>query len=75
MKKNEHYFPTVEYTKDPSEPNGWKVKTWAEEGGVEDVSGGMMDEAGAAGVGEDGGDALMQKGEHPTEAQHQMSAA
>ena len=75
MKKNEHYFPTVEYTKDPNEPNGWKVKTWAEEGGVEDVSGGMMDEAGAGGGGEDGGDALTQKGEHPTEAQHHMSAA
>ena len=24
MKKNEHYFPTIEYLKDPSEPLGWK---------------------------------------------------
>jgi S1-C subfamily serine protease len=24
MKKNEHYFPTIEYVKDPSEPLGWK---------------------------------------------------
>ena len=38
MKKNEHYFPTVEYTKDPSEAIGWKVRSWGEEGGV-DVEG------------------------------------
>ncbi|EMD94875.1 hypothetical protein COCC4DRAFT_176377 [Bipolaris maydis ATCC 48331] len=24
MKKNEHYFPTIEHIKDPSEPLGWK---------------------------------------------------
>ncbi len=24
MKKNEHYFPTMEYVKDTSEPLGWK---------------------------------------------------
>lgn len=24
MKKNEHYFPTIELRKDPSSPLGWK---------------------------------------------------
>jgi hypothetical protein len=24
MKKNEHYFPTIEYVKDSGEPLGWK---------------------------------------------------
>ena len=48
MKKNEHYFPTVEYVKDSSEPNGWKVRSWGEDGGVR-VSGGVMDEGTAAG--------------------------
>ena len=24
MKKNEHYFPTIEYIKDASQPLGWK---------------------------------------------------
>jgi hypothetical protein len=24
MKKNEHYFPTIEYLKDAEEPLGWK---------------------------------------------------
>jgi len=24
MKKNEHYFPTIEYIKDPTEELGWK---------------------------------------------------
>jgi pro-apoptotic serine protease NMA111 len=24
MKKNEHYFPTIEYVKDAEEPLGWK---------------------------------------------------
>ncbi|KAK1506822.1 PDZ domain-containing protein [Colletotrichum tamarilloi] len=31
MKKNEHYFPTTEWTKDPSESCGWRRKTY--EGG------------------------------------------
>lgn len=31
MKKNEHYFPTVEWIKDPSHPVGWKRVTY--EGG------------------------------------------
>ena len=44
MKKNEHYFPTVEYTKDASEPNGWKITTWAERYGVTDGAGDIMDE-------------------------------
>jgi len=28
MKKNEHYFPTIEYIKDPNEPGSWKVQTY-----------------------------------------------
>ncbi|ROT40717.1 PDZ domain-containing protein [Sodiomyces alkalinus F11] len=28
MKKNEHYFPTVEWIKDPSEASGWRRKTY-----------------------------------------------
>lgn len=24
MKKNEHYFPTIEYSKDSAEPLGWR---------------------------------------------------
>ena len=56
MKKNEHYFPTVEYVKDSSEPNGWKVRSWGEEGGVR-VSGGVMDEGTAAGTEPVDGDA------------------
>ena len=56
MKKDEHYFPTVEYVKDPSEPNGWKVRSFGERGGVEDPSGAVMDEGPAAGDDADGGD-------------------
>ena len=62
MKKNEHYFPTVEYVKDASEPNGWKVRSWGEEGGVR-VSGGVMDE-GAAGDDAGGGDVEGGSGEY-----------
>ena len=28
MKKNEHYFPTMEWIKDPSEPCGWRRNTY-----------------------------------------------
>lgn len=28
MKKNEHYFPTMEWIKDASAPNGWKRVTY-----------------------------------------------
>jgi hypothetical protein len=31
MKKNEHYFPTMEWIKDPSDPCGWRRVTY--EGG------------------------------------------
>jgi len=48
MKKNEHYFPTVEYLKDASEANGWKVRSWAEKDGVQDPGGAVMDEGTAA---------------------------
>ena len=56
MKKNEHYFPTVEYVKDSREPNGWRVRSWGEEGGVQDAAGGVMDEGTAAGDDNGGGD-------------------
>ena len=60
MKKNEHYFPTTEYVKDTREANGWKVRSWGEEGGVENgtgAPGGVMPDEGT-GAGEDarGGD-------------------
>ncbi|KAH6685677.1 PDZ domain-containing protein [Plectosphaerella plurivora] len=38
MKKNEHYFPTVEWIKDPSDPVGWRRKTY-EHGEVFDGEG------------------------------------
>lgn len=47
MKKNEHYFPTVEYVKNEGEKNGWKVVSYGAEGGVvgtEMAGGGVMDE-------------------------------
>lgn len=28
MKKNDHYFPTMEWVKDPSEESGWKRVTY-----------------------------------------------
>ncbi|CAF9930502.1 hypothetical protein IMSHALPRED_008197 [Imshaugia aleurites] len=56
MKKNEHYFPTVEYVKDPREANGWRVRSWGEKGGVEDAAGGVMDEGTAAGDDNGGAD-------------------
>jgi pro-apoptotic serine protease NMA111 len=38
MKKNEHYFPTVELVKDPTEPLGWKKVTHeCEESGAKDL--------------------------------------
>lgn len=56
MKKNEHYFPTVEYVKDSKEANGWRVRSWGEKGGVQDAAGGVMDEGTAAGDDNGGGD-------------------
>lgn len=35
MKKNEHYFPTIEYVKDAAEPLGWrKIIHECDEGGA-----------------------------------------
>ena len=34
MKKNEHYFPTTEWTKDPSEPCGWRRTTYEDDGRI-----------------------------------------
>ena len=56
MKKDEHYFPTVEYVKDAREPNGWKVRSFGEEGGVAGVSGAIMDEGTMAAEDAGGGD-------------------
>lgn len=56
MKKNEHYFPTVEYVKDSREPNGWRVRSWGEKGGVQGAAGGVMDEGTAAGDDNGGAD-------------------
>lgn len=62
MKKNEHYFPTVEYVKDRREANGWRVKSWGEEDGVLDAAGGVMDEGVAMGEDNGGGDVDVVKG-------------
>jgi hypothetical protein len=45
MKKNEHYFPTIEYVKDPSEPLGWKktVHESSEGGALEQAAAEDMD--------------------------------
>lgn len=41
MKKNEHYFPTIEYSKDVTEPLGWKKFVHeCEEGGVKEAMAG-----------------------------------
>lgn len=43
MKKNEHYFPTMELIKDPSDPCGWRRVTY--EGGKisnEDATDGLV---------------------------------
>jgi hypothetical protein len=46
MKKNEHYFPTIEFVKDPAEELGWrKIVHEADEGGaLEEMA---IDDAGA----------------------------
>jgi hypothetical protein len=31
MKKNEHYFPTMEWIEDASAPDGWRKKTYEQE--------------------------------------------
>lgn len=36
MKKNEHYFPTTEWTKDGSDPCGWKRTTYEDDGSLVD---------------------------------------
>jgi len=39
MKKNEHYFPTMEFAKDEKEPLGWKkIVHEAEKGGTNDLA-------------------------------------
>ena len=43
MKKNEHYFPTIEFLKDPSEKEGWRRVTYDEQGKVK--AGGDLPEA------------------------------
>lgn len=57
MKKNEHYFPTMEFVKDPTEPCGWKRLSY-ENGeqvkGVANLTSENMDEG--AGHEQDAGD-------------------
>jgi pro-apoptotic serine protease NMA111 len=50
MKKNEHYFPTIEFLKDDKEALGWKkVVREAEKGGEDQlIEGGMEVEIGSA---------------------------
>ena len=61
MKKNEHYFPTVEYVKDKNDKNGWSTRSWGDDGGVESQAGGVMDEGQAATQPTgDGGDAIVE---------------
>ncbi len=38
MKKNEHYFPTMEFTKDNNEPLGWKKILHEEKGGTNELA-------------------------------------
>lgn len=55
MKKNEHYFPTMELMKDSSEAIGWKkIAHECEEGGSKEIqqSGGDVEGAGAEDLGE-----------------------
>lgn len=57
MKKNEHYFPTMEFVKDPSEPCGWKRLSYEngeEVKGVANLTSENMDEG--AGHEHDAGD-------------------
>ncbi|KAI9756437.1 MAG: histidinol-phosphate transaminase [Chaenotheca gracillima] len=44
MKKNDHYFPTMEFIKDPSEPCGWKRQTY-ENGSLQKGVGSLPPEA------------------------------
>ncbi|KAI9847622.1 MAG: hypothetical protein M1837_002196 [Sclerophora amabilis] len=47
MKKNDHYFPTMEFIKDPSEPCGWKRQTYengSPQKGIGSVPAEIMDE-------------------------------
>lgn len=57
MKKNEHYFPTMEFVKDPGEPCGWKRLSYEngeEVQGVANLTSENMDEG--AGHEHDAGD-------------------
>ena len=57
MKKNEHYFPTMEFIKDPEEPCGWKRQTY-EDGkvstGVGSLPSEVMDEGAQEAMDDDG---------------------
>lgn len=65
MKKNEHYFPTTEWTKDSSEPCGWRRTTYEDDGSIvvgepiEGVIPGAMiaEDGGAVEMDEEGGGA------------------
>ena len=55
MKKNEHYFPTMEFVKDAAENNGWKRRAFeggVEINGVQNLTAETMDEGAQGGEGE-----------------------
>ncbi|KAI0022639.1 Pro-apoptotic serine protease NMA111 [Xylariomycetidae sp. FL0641] len=62
MKKNEHYFPTMEYIKDGSEPCGWRRVTYENDGHIiegEPTEGALPsagEDLGDIGDADDGGD-------------------
>lgn len=52
MKKNEHYFPTVEFLKDPTAREGWRRRMY-EDGKVKRGEGDLMPEVEETGAGEE----------------------
>ena len=62
MKKNEHYFPTMEFFKDEEGNNGWKRRSWQggregrEGSGASNLTAEAMDEGDGGDEGGNGGD-------------------
>lgn len=56
MKKNDHYFPTMEWIKDASEPSGWRRVTYEQGRVVKGEGHEGINVAGAGDVGESGGE-------------------
>ena len=57
MKKNDHYFPTMEWIKDPSESSGWRRVTYEQGKAIagEGNEGVLVGDGGDEGFGEDSG--------------------